>query len=93
MYMCLVTQKYELAAAKCDISQEPMGITDSSNYYSTIKTQHCTKQASNSNVVYKVSKNCIIHIYHTYIRIYIVTCINCHISLFYRIKFLIMKPL
>ena len=58
--MYLVTQNYELAAAKCDISQEPMSITDSSHYYSTIKTQHFTKQASNSNGVYKVSKNVII---------------------------------
>ena len=69
MYMYLVTQNYELAAAKCDISQEPMSITDSSNYYSTIKTQHCTKQASSSNVVYKVSNNFIIHIYYGYISI------------------------
>ena len=63
MYMYLGTQNIELAAAKCDISQEPMSITDSSNYYSTIKIQHCTKQVSNSSVVYKVSKNFIMHTY------------------------------
>ena len=82
--MCLVTQNYELAATQCDISQEPMSITDSSNYYSTIKTRHYTKQVSNSNVVYKVSENFIMHIS---------TCINCYIFLFCRIEFLIMKPL
>ena len=56
MYMYLGTQNYELAAAKCDMPQEPMSITDGSNYYSSIKTQHCTKQASNNKVVYKVCK-------------------------------------
>ena len=62
MYMYLGTQNYELAAAQCDISQEPMSITDSSHYYSTIKTQHFTKQTNNNNVIYKVSENFIIHI-------------------------------
>ena len=77
--MYLGTQNYELAAAKYDISQEPMGITDSSVYYSAIKTQHYTKQASNSNAVYKVSK--------TFSYVYK----NCHIFCF-RVGFLVMKP-
>ena len=58
MYMCLGTQNYELTAAKCDASQEPSGTIDGNTNYST---QHSTKQASYSNVVYEVSKNFIIH--------------------------------
>ena len=57
MYMYLVTQNYELAAAKCDMSQQPTGTVDNSNYYSTIGDQPHAKQTDNSNVVYGVSES------------------------------------
>ena len=57
MYMYLGTQDYELAAAKCDMSQQPTGTIDSSNYYSTIADQPHAKRTDNGNVVYEVSEN------------------------------------
>ena len=84
--MCLGTQNYELAAAKCNASQEPTGTIDGSTNYST---QHSTKQTSYSNAIYEVSNNFIMC---SYITTYNATCINCHIFLFYRIRLLIMKP-
>lgn len=52
--MYIVAGNLELAAAKCDMPQEPTTITNSSNYYSVVGNQLCTKQINNSNV-YKVS--------------------------------------
>ena len=55
-YVCLMTGKIELSTAKYDKSQGPVNSTDSINYYSTVgNQQHCTKQISISNAVYKLS--------------------------------------
>jgi len=56
MCVYIVVGSLELAAAKCDMSQEPTAITDSSNYYSTVGFHSCAKQINSSDVVYKVSK-------------------------------------
>ena len=51
-----MTGNLELAAAKCDMSQVPTTITDSSNYYSAVGNQPYAKQInSGDNVVLKVS--------------------------------------
>ena len=52
----IVTRNVELSTAKCDMSQELMNSTDSSNYYSGIRDQSCAKQVNNINATCKVSK-------------------------------------
>ena len=56
MCVYIVAGNLELATTKCDMSQEPTAITDSSNYYSAVGFHSCAKQINKSDVVYKVSK-------------------------------------
>ena len=57
MLICLVTGNIEMSTAKCDVSQELMTSTGSSNYYSAIRDQKlCAKQTNNSITACKVSK-------------------------------------
>ena len=50
--MCLVIQNFQLES---DMSQEPMGTTDSNKYYSTIGNQPHVKLVNNNNALCTVS--------------------------------------
>ena len=54
--LILVSERFELTAAKYDTPQEPVNISDSGKYYTIVEVQP-TQQANNANVDYEEVSN------------------------------------